>query len=172
MSMASIPVALLATESRRSCERPPETILIDRLREDRSDLSSISVKQLSACVRTMRGRDKHSGEYLKWRVHSGVVCALLFSEALAKQGTNTAPPPTLRVEESDYLSRGFVKSSMPVTAAQKTAIEGVLKVIIGLTSSKKKRQLAEMFLELVDRESWADYYEVRRAASPIANAWS
>ena len=61
---------------------------------------------------------------------------------------------------------------MPVTAAQKTAIEGVLKVIIGLTSSKKKRQLAEMFLELVDRESWADYYEVRRAASPIVNAWS
>ncbi|EMD41459.1 hypothetical protein CERSUDRAFT_110034 [Gelatoporia subvermispora B] len=49
---------------------------------------------------------------------------------------------------------------MPVTAAQKHAIEEVINALTSTTGSRGKRQLAEMFLELVDREHWPEYYEV------------
>lgn len=49
---------------------------------------------------------------------------------------------------------------MPILGQQKAAIEEVLQAILTATPSKKKRQLAEMFLTLVDREDWPHYYEV------------
>ena len=49
---------------------------------------------------------------------------------------------------------------MPISGQQKAAIDEVLQVILTATPSKKKRQLAEMFLTLVDREDWPHYYEV------------
>ncbi|RPD58486.1 hypothetical protein L227DRAFT_594371 [Lentinus tigrinus ALCF2SS1-6] len=49
---------------------------------------------------------------------------------------------------------------MPVTAAQKTAINEVIGALTGATSRRAKRRLADMFLVLVDRASWPEYYEV------------
>ncbi len=51
---------------------------------------------------------------------------------------------------------------MAVTAAQKTAIEEVIDAIKTTTAPpKNKRILCQMFLDLVDRETWPEYYEVR-----------
>jgi chromatin structure-remodeling complex subunit RSC1/2 len=49
---------------------------------------------------------------------------------------------------------------MPVTNAQKAAAEQVIEAIKGVASPRKKRVLAELFLELVDKGTWADYYQV------------
>ncbi|KAI0271698.1 hypothetical protein BC834DRAFT_860890 [Gloeopeniophorella convolvens] len=49
---------------------------------------------------------------------------------------------------------------MAITPAQKSAIEEVVDAIKNARSSKKKRHIADLFLELVDKETWADYYEV------------
>ena len=51
-------------------------------------------------------------------------------------------------------------TSMPVTNAQKAAIEQVIEAIKSVTSPRKKRVLADLFLELVDKETWANYYQV------------
>ena len=53
---------------------------------------------------------------------------------------------------------------MALSAAQRTEIEGVIKALVDATAAggaRRRRQLAEMFLDLVDRESWPEYYEVR-----------
>jgi chromatin structure-remodeling complex subunit RSC1/2 len=50
---------------------------------------------------------------------------------------------------------------MTVTTAQKSAIQEIIDAIKSVTSPKKKRNLAELFLDLVDRVTWANYYEVR-----------
>lgn len=49
---------------------------------------------------------------------------------------------------------------MTVTNAQKAAIEQVIEAIKSATSPRKKRVLAELFLQLVDKETWANYYQV------------
>jgi chromatin structure-remodeling complex subunit RSC1/2 len=49
---------------------------------------------------------------------------------------------------------------MAVTDAQKAAVEQVIQTIKSLSSPRKKRVLADLFLDLVDRETWADYYQV------------
>ncbi|KAJ6515483.1 hypothetical protein C8R45DRAFT_956656 [Mycena sanguinolenta] len=49
---------------------------------------------------------------------------------------------------------------MGLTAAQKKDVEDVLEALKSATGSPRKRQLAAMFLELVDRDDWKDYYEV------------
>ncbi|KAI0327304.1 hypothetical protein GY45DRAFT_1327801 [Cubamyces sp. BRFM 1775] len=49
---------------------------------------------------------------------------------------------------------------MPVNAAQKNAIEEVIRALTSATSRRVKRRLADMFLDLVDRDSWPEYYEV------------
>jgi len=49
---------------------------------------------------------------------------------------------------------------MPVTNAQKAAIEQVIEAVKSVTSRRKKRVLSELFLELVDKETWANYYQV------------
>jgi len=51
-------------------------------------------------------------------------------------------------------------TSMPVTNAQKAAIEQVIEALKSVTSPRKKRVLAELFLDLVDKETWANYYQV------------
>ena len=53
------------------------------------------------------------------------------------------------------------RSTMPITHAQSTAILEVINIILAAMSTKGKRQLAGMFLELVDRTDWPQYYEVR-----------
>jgi chromatin structure-remodeling complex subunit RSC1/2 len=49
---------------------------------------------------------------------------------------------------------------MPITPEQKTAVEEVIQTILDAKSSGGKRQRAAMFLELVDRADWPQYYEV------------
>ncbi|KAF8185074.1 hypothetical protein K438DRAFT_1068889 [Mycena galopus ATCC 62051] len=49
---------------------------------------------------------------------------------------------------------------MGLTAAQKKDIEEVLETLKSSTGSPRKRQLAGMFLDLVDRDDWPEYYEV------------
>lgn len=49
---------------------------------------------------------------------------------------------------------------MPISSAQRTEIDAVIKALLDLTTTRRKRQLAEMFLDLVDPESWPEYYEV------------
>ncbi|KAI0735712.1 hypothetical protein C8Q76DRAFT_643187 [Earliella scabrosa] len=49
---------------------------------------------------------------------------------------------------------------MPLSAAQKTAINEIVGALTGATSRRTKRRLAGMFLELVDKDSWPEYYEV------------
>jgi chromatin structure-remodeling complex subunit RSC1/2 len=50
---------------------------------------------------------------------------------------------------------------MAITAAQKNAIEEILNILYTTTPPRSKRQMAGMFLELVDRTDWPHYYEVR-----------
>lgn len=50
---------------------------------------------------------------------------------------------------------------MAISTTQKSAIERVIDTLVNLTSSRGKRQLSEMFMELPDKEAWPEYYEVR-----------
>ncbi|KAG1746902.1 hypothetical protein EDB19DRAFT_1688275 [Suillus lakei] len=49
---------------------------------------------------------------------------------------------------------------MTITAAQKTAIEEVIEIIVATTPARGKRQLSQLFMDLVDRSEWPEYYEV------------
>ncbi|EJD04577.1 uncharacterized protein FOMMEDRAFT_167736 [Fomitiporia mediterranea MF3/22] len=50
---------------------------------------------------------------------------------------------------------------MPINDAQKKAIEEVISAITSTAAgSRGKRKLADMFLELPDRDAWPEYYEV------------
>ncbi|KIM81769.1 hypothetical protein PILCRDRAFT_821115 [Piloderma croceum F 1598] len=49
---------------------------------------------------------------------------------------------------------------MTVTTAQRAAIEQVINVIISTTPSRGKRQLSAMFVDLVDRKEYPEYYEL------------
>ncbi|KAI0063253.1 hypothetical protein BV25DRAFT_1802548 [Artomyces pyxidatus] len=49
---------------------------------------------------------------------------------------------------------------MALTDPQKTAIEEIVVALTNVRTPRKKRPLADMFMDLVDREAWADYYEV------------
>ncbi|KAH7925669.1 hypothetical protein BV22DRAFT_416009 [Leucogyrophana mollusca] len=49
---------------------------------------------------------------------------------------------------------------MSITAAQKVAIEEIIDVLVSTTPSRGKRRLSEMFMDLVDRTDWPEYYEV------------
>ncbi len=52
-------------------------------------------------------------------------------------------------------------STMPISVAQTAAIKEVIQVILNQTVPRGKRQLAAMFMDLVDRQEWPQYYEVR-----------
>lgn len=49
---------------------------------------------------------------------------------------------------------------MPINAAQKKAVEEVISALLGVQAPRGKRNLCGMFMELVDREEWPQYYEV------------
>ncbi|KAI4525750.1 hypothetical protein K525DRAFT_190786 [Schizophyllum commune Loenen D] len=48
---------------------------------------------------------------------------------------------------------------MPVTPEQTAAIKEVISAITAVTGAPRKRRLVEMFMELVDREAWPQYYQ-------------
>jgi len=52
---------------------------------------------------------------------------------------------------------------MTITTAQRSAIEQVINVIISTTPPRGKRQLSAMFVDLVDRKEYPEYYEVPRS---------
>ncbi|KAI0932780.1 hypothetical protein AcV5_004095 [Taiwanofungus camphoratus] len=49
---------------------------------------------------------------------------------------------------------------MPITTTQKNEIEAVIKTLLNATSPRIKRRLVDMFLELPDKASWPEYYQV------------
>ncbi|KAJ3490189.1 hypothetical protein NLJ89_g11456 [Agrocybe chaxingu] len=49
---------------------------------------------------------------------------------------------------------------MPITPDQNAAIKEIITTIINQTAPRGKRQLAAMFMDLVDRRGWPHYYEV------------
>ncbi|KAG8220643.1 hypothetical protein J3R82DRAFT_2911 [Butyriboletus roseoflavus] len=49
---------------------------------------------------------------------------------------------------------------MPITSAQKAAIEEIIDILVSTTPARGKRQLSAMFMDLVDRADWPEYYEV------------
>lgn len=59
---------------------------------------------------------------------------------------------------------------MALTAAQKSEIDNIITVLLNATSPRIKRRLVDMFLELPDRESWAEYYEVVFSLTPFTRA--
>jgi len=54
---------------------------------------------------------------------------------------------------------------MPLSAQQTAAIKEVMQIILAQTITRGKRlvQVAAMFMDLVDRQEWPQYYE----ASPL-----
>lgn len=51
---------------------------------------------------------------------------------------------------------------MVLNDAQKKAAEEVIDALTSATTgARSKRKLAEMFLELPDRDAWSEYYEAR-----------
>ena len=54
---------------------------------------------------------------------------------------------------------------MAITAAQKTEIEAVVQAILDASTQRRKRHFSDVFLDLVDRESWPEYYDVSRHIS-------
>ena len=57
---------------------------------------------------------------------------------------------------------------MAITQAQKIGIQEVIKLLLDATVPRGKRRLADMFLELVDKDDWPEYYEVSNSLHPIA----
>lgn len=55
---------------------------------------------------------------------------------------------------------------MTLTSAQKSAAEEVLDVIVSTTGPRGKRHLSAMFMDLVDRADWPEYYEVNCVPFP------
>ncbi|TFK38725.1 RSC complex protein [Crucibulum laeve] len=49
---------------------------------------------------------------------------------------------------------------MPISSTQKSAIEEVISAILSATAPRGKRQLCTIFMELVDRDEWPEYYEI------------
>ena len=52
---------------------------------------------------------------------------------------------------------------MALSNEQKSEIQAILQIILDATAPgprNRRRRLADMFLDLVDREAWAEYYEV------------
>ncbi len=49
---------------------------------------------------------------------------------------------------------------MAITQAQKIGIQEVIKLLLDAAVPRGKRRLADMFLDLVDKDDWPEYYEV------------
>ena len=85
-----------------------------------------------------------------------------FAEARVRTARRTAEHCSLLSRHRRVHLLLVLLTAMPVSAAQKTAINEVISALTGATSRRAKRRLADMFLELVDRDSWPEYYEVCR----------
>ena len=85
-----------------------------------------------------------------------------FAEARVRTARRTAEHCSLCSPATVASILLVLLTAMPVSAAQKTAINEVISALTGATSRRAKRRLADMFLELVDRDSWPEYYEVCR----------
>ncbi len=55
---------------------------------------------------------------------------------------------------------------MPISSVQKAAIEDVIRTLEKVQAPKSKRSLCGIFMELVDREEWPEYYEVCSEVPP------
>jgi len=53
------------------------------------------------------------------------------------------------------------KGKMPLDPAKKTAIGEVIDALLGMQVPRGKRLLCGMFMDLVDRVDWPQYYEVK-----------
>lgn len=52
---------------------------------------------------------------------------------------------------------------MAIQPEQKAEIESILQILLDATASAprgRRRRIADMFLNLVDKNDWAEYYEV------------
>lgn len=49
---------------------------------------------------------------------------------------------------------------MPLSTEQKTSIEEVIEVITSTKDKRGRREISEMFLEMVDKNFLPEYYEV------------
>lgn len=59
---------------------------------------------------------------------------------------------------------------MTLSSAQKSAVEEVLDAIVSTTAPRGKRHISAMFMELVDRADWPQYYEVNCVQFPCASS--
>lgn len=50
---------------------------------------------------------------------------------------------------------------MALAAGQKQAIEEIINVLVNTSPPRGKRHLSAMFMDLVDRAEYPEYYEVR-----------
>ncbi|THG96542.1 hypothetical protein EW026_g5306 [Hermanssonia centrifuga] len=74
--------------------------------------------------------------------------------------TTTPPPPTPPPPNGQ-------KQKMAITNTQKTEIEAIIQILLETSTTRRKRRLADMFLDLVDRDSWPEYYEIIPAPRSI-----
>lgn len=54
----------------------------------------------------------------------------------------------------------YAPSAMVVTVPQKQAIEEVINVLVNTSPPRGKRHLSALFMDLVDRAEYPEYYEV------------
>ena len=65
------------------------------------------------------------------------------------------------IRPDDLLANVIVALLQRNESVDINAIEEVINVLLALTASRGKRQLAAIFMDLVDRAEWPEYYEVR-----------
>jgi hypothetical protein len=57
-----------------------------------------------------------------------------------------------------------VTTIMGLTPAQKSSIEEIINVLLSATGPRSRRKLADLFVELVDKDDYPEYYEVSSAS--------
>lgn len=53
----------------------------------------------------------------------------------------------------------YIRRNMGLPSAQRSDIEAILSLLFN-TTNQRKRRLADVFLELVDKEEYPEYYQV------------
>lgn len=85
---------------------------------------------------------------------------LVCSHASAKRSINT---PNSKKLHFLLHTPGSLDASFPMAlaAGQKQAIEETINVLVNTSPPRGKRHLSAMFMDLVDRAEYPEYYEVR-----------
>ena len=67
-----------------------------------------------------------------------------------------------RILEADATTTANIPFTaiMAITTSQKTEIESIIRAITDATVPRRKRKLADMFLDLPDADAYPEYYEV------------